>query len=187
MRLVVYRYHESGSEGGSSDSCSDAAEVVERMKADLLDSLTEGNVDDSAHHSTDHDHALNIEVKVYDDQAIAANPDYRPQLAQLLADNHHIPADYLWVNTLADLGDSPAAVQHCLDALSQAGTTVRVGADPGTSLTLGTALVDSIDRVTAMQDQQQRRQKRAMRGIGFRRYRHRARHPTAIGGVKSAI
>jgi len=161
MRLVVYRYHESGAEGGSSDSCSDAAEVVERMKADLLDSLTEGNVDDSAHHSTDHDHALNIEVKVYDDQAIAANPDYRPQLAQLLADNHHIPADYLWVNTLADLGDSPAAVQHCLDALSQAGTTVRVGADPGTSLTLGTTLVDSIDRVTAMQDQQQRRQKRA--------------------------
>ncbi|QQE63399.1 recombinase [Leptolyngbya sp. BL0902] len=139
--------------------------MVERLKADLLDSVTDGNADDSAPHGSGHGsghgHTPSIEVKVYEDQAIAANPSHRPHLAQLLADNHHTPADYLWVNALAALGDSPAAVQQCLEALAQAGTAVRVGAEPAMAFATGTALANGLDPIAAMQDQQQRRQKRA--------------------------
>ena len=148
MRLVIYRYGDPGADSSPKDASSersDMADSVERLKADL----------------TDQDAASRIEVQVYEDRAIAANPSHRPQLAQLLADNQQTPAHHLWVHHLADLGDSPAAVQRCLEALSQAGTTVWAGGDPAMPLAPGTALANGIDLATTMQDQQQRRQKRA--------------------------
>jgi DNA invertase Pin-like site-specific DNA recombinase len=148
MRFVVYRYCDPGTHGSPQDARSersDIAEIVEHLNAGL----------------TDQDAASSIEAQVYEDRGIAANPSYRPQLAQLLADNQQTPAHHLWVNHLADLGDSPAAVQRCLEELSQAGTTVWVGVDPAMPLAPETALANGMDLATAMQDQQQRRQKRA--------------------------
>ena len=159
MRLVVYRYREAGVEDGLQASISEGSDIVERLKAALLDDLA--NPDNPNPDNPNPDNAPTIEVQVYEDQAIAANPSHRPQLAQLLTDNQQTPADHLWVKHLADLGDSPAAVQRCLASLSQAGTTVRVGADSSLTLNQDLPLADTMALATAMQEQQQRRQKRA--------------------------
>lgn len=145
MRLMVYRYRDPGVAGSRQEAGSDWSSFAAILKANR----------------SDHGDAPSLEVQVYEDQAMATNPSHRPQLAQLLADNQQTPAEHLWVETLADLGDSPVEVRRCLGLLAQTGTTVQVGADPAFSLAPGTALTDGIDLATAMQDQQQRRQQRA--------------------------
>lgn len=151
MRLVVYRYHDPGV---ASD---------QRAMADLLESLRAGLARQGIAPMTN--------VRIYEDWAIATNPSHRPQLAQLLADSRSAPADpidvdsvdsmdHVWVGGLAELGDSPAAVQRCLDHLAQAGATVWIGHDPN-HLTPVAALGESIALATAMQNQQAQRQKRA--------------------------
>lgn len=142
MRLVAYRYRDPG-----------ANRTPEAVGPEFLALLKSGLADQGIPSDT--------EVQIYEDQALAADPSHRPQLAQLLADNQHTPADHLWVENLADLGSSPAAVQHCLDTLTQAGTTVQVGSDHPLILNQNLPLTDTIALATAMQDQQQRRQKQA--------------------------
>lgn len=142
MRLVAYRYHSLGLVH-SQDKASPPFPAI----------LGVG--------WPDQDVPSDTKVQIYEDHAIAADPSYRPQLAQLLADNQRMPADHLWVENLADLGDSPAAVQRCLDDLAQAGTTVCVGGDHPLILNQDLPLNDTMALATAMQDQQQRRQKQA--------------------------
>ncbi len=152
MRLVAYHYRDPGADPSSKKRSSKDHASTAACPA-FPEILNVG--------FPDQDLPPTVEVQVYEDQAIAADPSYRPQLAQLLADNQRIPADHLWVETLADLGDSPAAVQRCLDALAQAGTTVSVGGDQPQILNQDLSLNDTMALATAMQDQQQRRQKQA--------------------------
>lgn len=160
MRLVAYRYRRPGdihaprSSGGKvGRQTGGKARTRFQHRDNAEEPLTAALVEEGL--------PADAVVQVYEDQAIAADPSYRPQLSQLLADNQATPADYLWVKTLADLGDSPAAVQQCLAALFQAGTTVRVGNHSAQALTPALPLTEAMALATAMQDQQQRRQKQA--------------------------
>jgi len=63
-------------------------------------------------------------TQTYIDQALPSNPDYRPQLRQLLADNQAAPADRLLVQGLDALGNTLEEVAQALQALAQVGTTV---------------------------------------------------------------
>ena len=144
MRLVTYRYRDPGVDRVDRSQGKGNAEGPEIVAMGFPDQDLPA-----------------AQVQVYEDQAIATDPSYRPQLAQLLADNQQTPADHLWVENLADLGDSPAAVQRCLDALAQAGTTVRVGGNQPMILNQDLPLGDTMALATAMQDQQQRQQRRA--------------------------
>ncbi|MEB3289389.1 MAG: recombinase family protein [Leptolyngbya sp.] len=152
MRLVAYRYRDSANTDALSPPGGKArppAQDEDPFKQQLTSALAAAGL------------PLEGGIQVYEDPAMAVNPSYRPQLAQLLADNQRTPADHLWVDGLADLGDSPAAVQQCLAALSQGGTTVWVGLDPPRLLDPTLAVADSLALATAMQDQQQRQQKKA--------------------------
>ncbi|NJL49124.1 MAG: recombinase family protein [Leptolyngbyaceae cyanobacterium SM2_5_2] len=62
--------------------------------------------------------------QVYEDIALLTEPAYRPQLAQLKADNQTQPADVVLVDGFETLGHSLAAVQDCLSALADNGSLV---------------------------------------------------------------
>ncbi len=104
----------------------------------------------------------------YVDRAIPSNPDYRPQLDRLLAENRQHPADVLLVQGLEALGNTLEAVATLMADLKETGTTVvcleggpsrPLAADCSTAATLPKeALLRLADQV---QDRQRRRRLRA--------------------------
>jgi DNA invertase Pin-like site-specific DNA recombinase len=90
-------------------------------------------------------------AKYYEDLGLPL----RPQLTQLLADNHHHPADLILVQGLESLGDSLAEVVTQLQALAAMGSRVMIWPSgvPVEDLTL-------LPQLAEVQDQLRRRQLR---------------------------
>lgn len=94
-------------------------------------------------------------AQYYEDLCLPLSPGRRPQLAQLLVDNHEQPADLILVQGLEALGDSLAEVIAQLQTLEALGSTVMIW--PG-----GTPVKDLglVPQLAEMQDQLRRRQLR---------------------------
>jgi DNA invertase Pin-like site-specific DNA recombinase len=104
--------------------------------------------------------------QIYQDQAIPADINFRPKLAQLMVDNQSRPADLLLVNHLESLGNTLDEVSHSLQQFEAAGTLV-IALDTASEVTpepLGLAGLTKIDLLRlagTIQQQQRRRRLRA--------------------------
>jgi DNA invertase Pin-like site-specific DNA recombinase len=85
-------------------------------------------------------------TQIYTDIAIAAEPSYRPHLAQLLTDNRATPAQVVLVQDFSALGDSLESVQTSLTTLTNHGSQVislqHPDQTPGDNLVLGHTLAE---------------------------------------------
>ncbi len=102
-------------------------------------------------------------AQVYTDIALPTTPDYRPQLAQLLADNQSNPAQVVLVADLSQLGESLNEIKACLSTLEAAGSQVvcLAGSEAEASLEGVTALPPGVELGHQVAQQQHRRRLRA--------------------------
>ncbi|MBU6230784.1 MAG: recombinase family protein [Cyanobacteria bacterium REEB459] len=101
--------------------------------------------------------------QVYLDTWLPAQPSYRPQLAQLIADNQRHPADLLLVLELEALGDNLADIEaHCQTLAAMGSRIVTLNSRPA-DLTLADnapLAPGNLKRLTILPDRLRRRQLR---------------------------
>ncbi|MFZ4639736.1 MAG: recombinase family protein [Nodosilinea sp.] len=101
--------------------------------------------------------------RLYEDTRLPAEPSYRPQLAQLMADNQHHPADLVLVTGLESLGDSLAEIEARCQALQAMGSrvvdVVSAAVDPDLALE-APDWAGSLQTLAALPDRLRRRQLR---------------------------
>lgn len=118
--------------------------------------------------------------RVYQDQALPATPEHRPQLEQLLQDSQAHPPDTVLVRSLAELGPSLEAVSDCLQTFAARGITLIAVEQGFTSQA-------SLDGPTALLPQQQWTRRLIELGgeIQAQQRRRRLRHGHAQNRIKA--